>query len=86
MVCVDETVLHVNSLELTVVVRPNSEAAGMPVPPVRASNPTSRGRVLVAGLAIVTVIAPPVAAVADIDLNWSLFIVVVEVTYSLGMV
>ena len=78
--------MHVNSLELTVVVRPNSEAAGMPVPPVRASNPTSRGRVLVAGLAIVTVIAPPVAAVADIDLNWSLFIVVVEVTYSAGMV
>ena len=75
-----------NSLELTVVVRPNSEAAGMPVPPVRASNPTSRGRVLVAGLAIETVIAPPVAAVADIERNCSRFIVVVEVTYSAGMV
>ena len=80
MVCVDETVLQVNSLELTVVVRPNSEAAGMPVPPVRVSNPTSRGRVLVAGRAIETVIVPPVAAVADIERNWSLFIVVVEVT------
>ena len=87
MVCVDETVLHMNSLELTVVVRPNSEAAGMPVGlPVRVSNPTSLGRVLVAGLAIETVIAPPVAAVADNDLNWILFIVVVDVTYSAGMV
>ena len=75
-----------NSLELTVVVRPNSEAAGMPVPDVRASNPTSRGRVLVAGLAIETVIVPPVAAVADIERNWSLFIVVVDVTYASGMV
>ena len=75
-----------NSLELTVVVRPNSEAAGMPVPPVRVSNPTSRGRVLVAGLAIVTVIVPPVAATAVIERNWSLFIVVVEVTYALGIV
>ena len=75
-----------NALELMVVVRPNSEAAGMPVPPVRVSNPTSRGRVLVAGRAIETVIAPPVAAVADNDLNCSLFIVVVEVTYAAGMV
>ena len=86
MVCVDETILQVNSLELMVVVRPNSEAAGMPVPPVRVSNPTSRGRVLVAGNAIVTVIAPPVAAVADNERNWSLFIVVVDVTYAAGMV
>ena len=69
-----------NSLELTVVVRPNSEAAGMPVPPVRVSNPTSLGRVLVAGRAIETVIVPPLAAVADIERNWSLPIVVVEVT------
>ena len=75
-----------NSLELTVVVRPNSEAAGMPVPPLRVSNPTSRGRVLVAGLAIVAVIVPPLAAVADNERNCSLFIVVVEVTYSAGMV
>ena len=78
--------MHMNALELMVVVRPNSEAAGMPVPPVRVSNPTSRGRVLVAGLAIVTVIAPPVAAVADNERNWSLFIVVVDVTYAAGMV
>ena len=75
-----------NSLELTVVVRPNSKAAGMPVPPVRVSNPTSLGRVLVAGLAIETVIAPPVAAVADIERNWSLPSVVVAVTYSSGIV
>ena len=75
-----------NSLEAMVVVRPNSEAAGVPVPPVRVSNPTSLGRVLVAGLAIETVIVHPVAAVADIERNWSLFIVVVEVTYSVGMV
>ena len=72
--------LQANAVELMVVVRPNSEAAGMPEPPVRVSNPTSRGRVLVAGLAIVTVIAPPVAAVAANERNWSLFIVVVEVT------
>ena len=75
-----------NALELMVVVRPNSEAAGMPVPPVRVSNPTSRGRVLVAGLAIETVIAPPVAAAPVIERNWSLPIVVVAVTYSAGMV
>ena len=78
--------MHMKALELTVVVRPNSEAAGVPVPPVRVSNPTSRGRVLVAGLVIVTVIAPPVAAAAVIERNWILFIVVVEVTYSVGMV
>jgi len=86
VVCVDETVLQVNSLEAMVVVRPNSEAAGMPEPPMRVSNPTSRGRVLVAGLAIETVIVPPVAAVAVIERNCSLFIVVVAVTYSAGMV
>ena len=78
--------LHMNVLELMVVVRPNSEADGMPEPPVRVSNPTSLGRVLVAGLAIETVIASPVAAVADIERNWSLFIVVVDVTYAAGMV
>ena len=70
-----------NSLELTVVVRPNSDAAGMPVPDARLSNPARAG-VLVAGAgnAIVAVIVPPVAAVADIERNCSLFIVVVEVT------
>ena len=78
--------MQANAVEAMVVVRPNSEAAGMPMPDVRVSNPTSRGRVLVAGLVIVTVIAPPVAAVADIERNWSLFIVVVEVTYAAGMV
>ena len=75
-----------NALELTDVDRIKSVAAGTPVPDARLSNPTSRGRVLVAGSAIVAVIVPPVAAVADIERNWSLFIVVVAVTYSAGMV
>jgi len=77
-----------NALELMDVVRANSLAAGTPVGlPVRLSNPARAG-VLVAGAgkAIVAVIVPPVAAVADIERNWSLFIVVVEVTYSVGMV
>ena len=78
--------LQVNASELMVVVRPNSEAAGMPVPPVRVSNPTSRGSVLVAGLPIETVIVPPVAAVAVIERNWSLSAVVVDVTYAAGIV
>ena len=82
----EETGVQVNAVELMVVVRPNSEAAGMPEPSVRVSNPTSRGRVLVAGRAIVTVIVPPVAAVAVIERNWSLSAVVVDVTYAAGMV
>ena len=73
-----------------VVDRIKSEAAGTPVGlPVRLSNPALAG-VLVAGAgnAIVTVIVPavPAAAVADNDRNWSLPSVVVEVTYSEGMV
>ena len=86
VVCVDEMVLQVNAVELMDVVRVNWLAAGTPVPDARVSNPTSLGRVLVAGRAIETVIAPPVAAVADIERNWSLFIVVVDVTYAAGMV
>ena len=79
-----------NTVELIVVVRVKSEAAGTPDGlPARLSNPARAG-VLVAGAgkAIVTVIVPevPAAAVADIERNWSLFIVVVEVTYSVGMV
>ena len=78
-----------NAVELMVVDRIKSEAAGTPVPDARLSNPTRAG-VLVAGAgkAIVTVIVPvvPAAAVADIERNWSLPIVVVEVTYSVGMV
>ena len=76
-----------NVLEAMDVVRINSLAAGTPVPDARLSNPARAG-VLVAGAgsAIVAVIVPPVAAVADIERNCSLFIVVVEVTYSLGMV
>ena len=83
----EETVLQVNAVEAMDVVRINSVAAGTPVPDARLSNPALAG-VLVAGAgnAIVAVIVPPVAAVADIERNWSLPIVVVEVTYSLGMV
>ena len=81
MVCVEETVLQLNVLEAMDAVRINSLAAGTPVPDARLSNPALAG-VLVAGAgsAIVAVIVPPVAAVADIERNWSLFIVVVEVT------
>ena len=87
VVCVEETLLQVNAVEAMDVVRVNSLAAGTPVPDARLSNPARAG-VLVAGAgnAIVAVIVPPVAAVADIERNWSLFIVVVEVTYSVGMV
>ena len=83
----EATLLQVNAVEAMDVDRINSEAAGTPVPDARLSNPARAG-VLVAGAgnAIVAVIVPPLAAVADIERNWSLFIVVVEVTYSLGMV
>ena len=87
MVCVEATLLHMNALELMDVVRANSLAAGTPVPDARLSNPARAG-VLVAGAgkAIVAVIVPPLAAVADIERNWSLPVVVVEVTYAAGMV
>ena len=87
MVCVEETVLQVNAVELMDVVRVNWVAAGTPVPDARLSNPARAG-VLVAGAgsAIVAVIVPPLAAVADIERNCSRFIVVVAVTYSAGMV
>ena len=79
-----------NAVELMVVDRIKSEAAGTPDGlPERLSNPALAG-VLVAGAgkAIVTVIVPavPAAAAADNERNWSLFIVVVDVTYSAGMV
>ena len=76
-----------NVLELMDVVRIKSDVAGTPVPDARLSNPARAG-VLVAGAgsAIVAVIVPPVAAVADIERNCSLFIVVVDVTYSSGIV
>ena len=87
MVCVEATLLQVNVLEAMDVVRIKSVAAGTPVPDARLSNPAREG-VLVAGAGkvIVAVIVPPVAAVADIERNWSRFIVVVEVTYAAGMV
>ena len=80
--------MHMNVLELIDVDRINSLAAGTPVGlPVRLSNPARAG-VLVAGAgkAIVAVIVPPVAAVADIERNWILPVVVVEVTYAAGIV
>ena len=81
MVCVEATLLQVNAVEAIDVDRINWLAAGTPVPDARLSNPARAG-VLVAGAgnAIVAVIVPPVAAVADIERNWSLPIVVVEVT------
>ena len=79
--------MQVNVLEAMDVVRIKSDAAGTPVPDARLSNPALAG-VLVAGAgkAIVAVIVPPLAAVAANERNWSLFIVVVAVTYSAGMV
>ena len=76
-----------NVLELMDVVRVNWLAAGTPVPDARLSNPARAG-VLVAGAgkAIVAVIVPPLAAVAANERNWSLPSVVVDVTYSVGMV
>ena len=76
-----------NVLELMDVVRVNWLAAGTPVPDARLSNPARAG-VLVAGAgkAIVAVIVPPLAAVAANKRNWSLPSVVVDVTYSVGMV
>ena len=76
-----------SAVELMDVVRIKSVAAGTPVPDARLSNPARAG-VLVAGAgkAIVAVIVPPLAAVAANERNWSLFIVVVDVTYSAGMV
>ena len=87
MVCVEETVLQVNALEAMVVVRVKSEAAGMPgEPDGRLSNPAAAGAVLDPDRAIVTVIVPPDAAVADNVRNRSLPAVVVAVTYASGMV
>ena len=79
-----------NAVDSMVVDRIKSEAAGTPVGlPERLSNPARAG-VLVAGAgkAIVTVIVPavPAAAAADIERNWSLPSVVVDVTYSVGIV
>ena len=79
-------VVQKNALEEMFVVWVKSVSAGTPVPDARESNPTSRAAVVVAGLAIVTVIIPLGVVVAVIERNWSLFVVVVEVTYSVGMV
>ena len=87
MVCVEATVLHVNTVELMVVDRVKSEAVGMPgEPDGRVSNPAAAGAVLDPDRAIVTVIVPPLAAVADNVRNRSLPAVVVAVTYASGIV
>ena len=62
-------------------------AAGAPVGvPGRLSNPTRRAAVVVPCLVIETVISVELGEVADNERNWSRFVVVVEVTYSLGRV
>ena len=67
--------------------RLNSDSAGAPVGvPVRVSNPTRRAAVVVPCLVIETVIAVEVTEAADNERNWSRFGVVVDVTYSAGMV
>ena len=79
--------MQVNALEATVVVRVKSEAAGMPgEPDGRVSNPAAAGAVLDPDRASVTVMAPPVAAVADNVRNRSRPAVVVAVTYASGIV
>ena len=83
----DATLLHVNAVELMVVDRVKSEDAGMPgEPDGRVSNPAAAGAVLDPDRAIVTVIVPPDAAVADNVRNRSRPAVVVAVTYASGMV
>ena len=87
MVCVEETVLQVNAVEAMDVDSVKSEAPGAPVGlPVRLSKPAAAGAVLDPDRASVTVIVPPLAAVADNVRNRSRPAVVVAVTYSSGMV
>ena len=79
--------MHVNAVEAMVVDRVKSDAPGAPVGlPVRLSNPAAAGAVFDPDRAIVTVIVPPDAAVADNVRNRSLPAVVVAVTYASGMV
>ena len=83
----EETVLQVNAVEAMDVDRVRLEEAGMPgEPDGRVSNPAAAGAVLDPDRAIVTVIVPVFAAVADNVRNRSLPAVVVAVTYSVGMV
>ena len=87
VVCVEETVLQVNAVELMDVDRVRSDAPGAPVGlPVRLSKPAAAGAVLDPDRASVTVIVPPDAAVADNVRNRSRPAVVVAVTYASGMV
>ena len=87
VVSVEETLVQVKSLASTVVDDVRSEAAGVPEGFARLSNPASCGAADVEGLVIETVTRPVVGdTVADNVRNWSLFVVVVEVTYSEGIV
>ena len=87
VVCVAETLVQVKSLASTVVDGVRSEAAGVPEGFVRLSNPASCGAADVEGLAIETVTCPVAGnTVADNVRNWSMFAVVVAVTYSEGIV
>ena len=83
----EETLLQVNAVEAMDVDRVKSEADGAPVGlPVRLSKPAAAGALLDSDRAIVTVMAPPLAAVADNVRNRSLPAVVVAVTYASGIV
>ena len=87
VVCVEDTLLHVNAVELMDVVLVKSEAVGMPgEPDGRVSNPAAAGALLDSDRAIVTVMDPPLAAVADKVRNRSRPAVVVAVTYASGIV
>ena len=79
--------LQVNAVDAMDVDRVKSDAPGAPVGlPVRLSKPAAAGAVLDPDRASVTVMAPPLAAVADNVRNRSRPAVVVAVTYSSGMV
>ena len=76
-----------NAVEAMVVDSVKSDAPGAPDGlPVRLSKPAAAGAVPDPDRAIVTVIVPPLAAVADNVRNRSRPAVVVAVTYSVGMV
>ena len=88
MVCVEAALVQVHEAPAGIVACwLNSVSAGAPVGvPARVSNPTRRAAVVVPCLVIETVISVELGEVADNERNWSRFVVVVEVTYSLGRV
>ena len=81
--------LLAKSEEAMVVDGVKSEGSGTPVPDTRLSNPANMGVLVVPGSPTVTVIVPGVCASGAPGVNernWSKPGVVVEVTYSAGMV